>query len=108
VDIIKCIGDFLGVQINNNIKDCVSKWLKKNGCDGLYDEYCGCFLKDLMSCENSEILYNGGILSTFLLCYPAKYHKCVDCYNEPEECDNSGIVSDEGCLKPVRVGIKSI
>ena len=36
-----------------NVKEIVIEWLKTNGYDGLACEDCGCFLDDLMPCENN-------------------------------------------------------
>jgi len=38
-----------------SVKEIVSEWLKKNGCDGLVNEdaECGCEASDMMPCESS-------------------------------------------------------
>lgn len=38
-----------------NLREIAKKWLKENGYDGLAGENCGCFLDDLMPCDEPSI-----------------------------------------------------
>ena len=66
-----------------NVREIVKKYLKKNGYDGLYCEACGCYLSDLMPCENNSSD-----------CEPGYAHKCdnPDCWCEGE----GGICGQKG------------
>ena len=59
------------------VKELIKETLEAKGFDGLYDEDCGCFLKDLMPCTGEWSL------------------KCMPGYKAP--CPND---PDIGCIGP--------
>jgi len=43
-----------------NVRDIVKEWLIEHGYEGLYNNYCGCALDDLMTCQRDTTLCKPG------------------------------------------------
>ena len=67
------------------VKEIIKKYLKENGFDGLAGDSCGCFISDLMPCDNPSPDCSAG-------------HKksCLNCLSRGD-CDITDISG--GCIQ---------